>query len=273
MSVFQAAQLRSLWIRISLIICTAIIFNGERESGVGAYSGNWIAGCRFNDSGSWTYFDQFIFNHELISYYDFNQRKYIAVKEWMKGNVDRWNKDGTAESTYQQAIAMCDNNIPIYKSEVLPRRVEPTVTVRPKASQHSGQSALLSCHVTGFYPSKIKVTWLKNEAPIPNGVISTALLSDGDWTYQVEELLQYQPVSGDKYTCRVEHSSLKEPRSTDWEVRDTSESERTKIIVGALGFGFGLIILLVGVIMKLRNAKAILDSSSHGPRLMGPAVS
>ncbi|GCB82533.1 hypothetical protein scyTo_0021637, partial [Scyliorhinus torazame] len=111
---------------------------------------------------------------------------------------------------------------------------KPTVTIRPKTSPHSGQSALLSCLVTGFYPSKIEVTWLKNGEPVPDGVVNTVLLSDGDWTYQVQELLQYQPVSGDKYTCRVNHISLNGPKNTDW---------------------------------------AILDSSSHGPRLMGPAVS
>ncbi|XP_078271811.1 DLA class II histocompatibility antigen, DR-1 beta chain-like [Rhinoraja longicauda] len=151
--------------------------------------------------------------------------------------------------------------------------VEPKITVRPKASSHAGQSALLTCHVTGFYPPEIEVTWLKNGAPVPNGAINTVLLSDGDWTYQVEELLQYQPVSGDTYTCRVEHSSLAEPMAMDWDVQSSSESEKTKIIVGALGFVFGLTILLAGVIMKLRNAKAILDSTSHGPRLMGAAIS
>uniref|UniRef100_UPI00398EF373 H-2 class II histocompatibility antigen, E-S beta chain-like n=1 Tax=Pristiophorus japonicus TaxID=55135 RepID=UPI00398EF373 len=270
-----AAAPRALWLRIPLIIGTALLFNGERDTGAGAHSGFAIAGCEFNSSslGDWTYFSQDVYDGELIDYLDFNQKKFIAVKDWMKSNVDRWNTDGSATAQYQEGLAMCENNIPIHEREVLPRRVEPKVTVRPKTSQHSGQSALLTCHVTGFYPPEIEVTWLKNGAIIPNGIINTALLSDGDWTYQVEELLQYQPVSGDKYTCRVEHISLKEARSTDWEVQSTPESERTKMVIGGLGFGFGLIILLAGVIMRLKNAKAILDSSNPGPRLMGPALS
>ncbi|XP_078073890.1 H-2 class II histocompatibility antigen, E-S beta chain-like [Mustelus asterias] len=270
MCLFTATGSRSLWIRISLLIWSLFIFNGERESGAGAHVGDFIHGCEFNDTGVWTYIHQHVYDQELIAYFDFNQRKYIAAKDWMEGNVKRWNKE--AEATYQQALAVCGNNIPIAEN-VLSRRVKPTVTIRPKTLSHSGQSALLSCHVTGFYPSAIKVTWLKNGVPVPDDVVNTVLLSDGDWTYQVQDLLQYQPVSGDKYTCRVEHSSLNEPKNTAWEVGSTTESEKHKIIVGAVGFGIGLIILLAGVIMKLRNAKAILDSSNHGPRLMGPAVS
>ncbi|XP_041068366.1 H-2 class II histocompatibility antigen, E-S beta chain-like [Carcharodon carcharias] len=272
MSLFRVIGPRSLWFRIPFFICVSLIFNGQRDNGVGAHTYNRIVGCEFNSTGTWTYISQDVYDHELIVYFDFAQKKFIAVKDWMKSNVDRWNRESAA-ATYQEAIGICQNNIPIYESEVLTRRVKPTVTVRPKISQHSGQSALLSCRVTGFYPSKIKVTWLKNGVPLPDSVLNTALLSDGDWTYQVEELLQYQPVSGDKYTCHVEHISLNEPRSVDWEVQSTPESEKPKIIVGALGFGIGLIILLAGVIMKLKNAKAILDSSNHGPRLMSPAVS
>ncbi|XP_041069328.1 H-2 class II histocompatibility antigen, E-S beta chain-like isoform X1 [Carcharodon carcharias] len=272
MSISGAADSRPLWIRISLIVWSLIIFNGERESGAGAHTYNRIVGCEFNSTGTWTYHDQYVYDHELIVYFDFAQKKFIAVKDWMKSNVDRWNRE-IAAATYQAAIGMCQNNIDIDEREVLPRRVKPIVTVQPKVSHHSGQSALLSCHITGFYPPEIEVTWLKNGAEIPNGVVNTVLLSDGDWTYQVLDLLQYHPVSGDKYTCHVNHISLSEPSSTDWEVQSTPESEKLKIIVGALGFGIGLIILLAGVIMRLKNAKAILDSSNPGPRLMGPAVS
>ncbi|XP_059826605.1 H-2 class II histocompatibility antigen, E-S beta chain-like [Hypanus sabinus] len=253
------------------LLCIAF-FLSQRNVGVGANSGYFVGGCRFNSSatGEWIYIYQDYYNKELIDYYDFDLKKFVAVKTWMQGNVNRWNKE-IAEATYEDGIRVCKQNIPIDEKWVLPRRVQPEITIRPKVSpSHSGQLALLTCHVTGFYPPKIKVTWMKNGAPVPNGAINTVLLSDGDWTYQVEELLQYDPVSGDKYTCHVEHSSLTEPMTMDWEVQTTPESERTKIIVGALGFVIGLLILLAAVIMKLKNAKAILDSSSHGPRLMSP---
>ncbi|XP_051899704.1 RLA class II histocompatibility antigen, DP beta chain-like [Pristis pectinata] len=269
------AGVQRVMMRFLLLLCTALL-HARQEAGVGAHSYSSVGGCRFNSSarGGWTYVYYDVYNHEKIFYFDFAQKKFVAVKGWMQGNVDRWNKDGSAEAKYQGGIRMCENNIPIHEEWVLTRKVEPEITVRPKVSpSHSGQSALLTCHVTGFYPPHIKLTWLKNGAPVTTRAISTDLLSDGDWTYQVEELLQYHPVSGDKYTCQVEHISLRGPKTVDWEVQSSPESERTKIIVGALGFVFGLLILLAGVIMKLRNAKAILDSSSHGPRLMGPAIS
>nr|AFN85569.1 MHC class II antigen beta chain [Chiloscyllium plagiosum] len=272
MDLYRVCDPRSLWIRIPLLIGTFILLNGGRDSGADAHTHSRAVGCEFNSSGSWTYIAQYIYDHELIMYFDFNHKKFIAVKDWMKSNADRLTKE-RGEAAYQEAFGFCQNNIGIDESEVLPRKVEPTVTIRPKASPHSAQSALLSCHVTGFYPPEIDVTWLKNGAPIPDGAINTVLLSDGDWTYQVEDLLQYQPVSGDKYTCHVERSSLRGPRSVDWEVRSIPESAHPKIAVGALFFVIGLIILLAGVIMRLKNAKAILDSSNHGPRLMSTAAS
>lgn len=269
----SAAQLRSLWFRVALLFCS-LLLRGQHDVGVGAHCESRIVGCLFNssDAKQWTYTDQHTYDGELITFFDFDQRKFVATKDWMQSNVDRLNADGSAEATYQAAISMCENNIHVAETGMLPRRVKPKITIRPKVSSHMGQSALLTCHVTGFYPSKIEVTWLKNGAPVPSGAINTVLLSDGDWTYQVEELLQYHPVSGDTYTCRVEHISLAESMDKDWGVQSTTESERTKIIVGALGFVFGLVILLAGVIMKLRNAKAILDSTGHGPRLMPATV-
>lgn len=268
-----AAQLRSLWLRVPLLFCS-LLLPGQHDVGVGAHWFSRIEGCLFNSSDAkhWTFIYQYVYDGELIDFFDFDQRKFVATKDWMQSNVDTWNKDGRAQSLYQEGIGVCENNIPLFEREVLPRRVKPEITIRPKVSSHMGQSALLTCHVTGFYPPEIKVTWLKNGAPVPSGAINTVLLSDGDWTYQVEELLQYHPVSGDTYTCRVEHISLAESMDMDWGVQSTPESERTKIIVGALGFVFGLVILLAGVIMKLRNAKAILDSTGHGPRLMPATV-
>ncbi|XP_048472860.1 H-2 class II histocompatibility antigen, E-S beta chain-like [Rhincodon typus] len=272
MDLFRVSDSRSLWIRIPLLIGTFILLNGGRDSGTEAHSYTFITACEFNSTGNWVFLEQHVYDQELIAYFDYNQKKYIAVKAWTKSNMDRWNRE-SAETSYQEGTAYCQNNVGIMESEVLPRRVEPMVTIRPKAPQHAAQLALLSCHVTGFYPPEIDITWLKNGAPIPDGVINTVLLSNGDWTYQVEDLLQYQPVSGDKYTCRVEHSSLGSPRSVEWEIQSIPESAHPKIVVGALFFVVGLIILLAGVIMRLKNAKAILDSSNHGPRLMSTAAS
>eukprot|EP00061_Rhincodon_typus_P006647 g27506.t1 len=64
----------------------------------------------------------YIYDKELIAYYDFAQKKYIAVKDWMKGSVDRWNKEEAA-GTYQDGIRVCENNVPL-ASEVVSRKVK-----------------------------------------------------------------------------------------------------------------------------------------------------
>ncbi|XP_048376099.2 SLA class II histocompatibility antigen, DQ haplotype D beta chain-like [Stegostoma tigrinum] len=261
----------SLWVRIPLLIAVLVIFNGERDSGAGAHSFIGLHRCLFNSTGDWVFLEQHVYDKELMAYYDYNQKKYIAVKAWMQSNVDRFNRE-SAEAKYQEGTAYCEHNIPIMYETALARQVKPKVTIQTKESAHPGPSAILICYAVGFYPAKISVTWLKNGQKVSDADVTFELLSNGDWTYQVRQYLQYEPVYGDKYTCHVEHSSLTSPMRVDWEVESTTKSEKTKIIVGVLGFVFGLIILLAGVIMRLKNAKAILDSN-HGPRLMGPAVS
>ena len=74
----------------------------------------------------------------------------------------------------------------------------------------------LACFVTGFYPPEIEVKWFQNGQEETERVVSTDVIQNGDWTYQVLVVLETGPRRGDSYVCRVEHVSLRQPISRLW---------------------------------------------------------
>lgn len=89
---------------------------------------------------------------------------------------------------------------------------------------------MLVCSVTDFYPSQIKVRWFRNDQEETAGVVSTPLIRNGDWTFQILVMLEMTPQRGDVYTCQVEHPSVESPITVEWRVQ--SESAQSKMLSG-----------------------------------------
>uniref|UniRef100_A0A8C8SPH5 Ig-like domain-containing protein n=1 Tax=Pelusios castaneus TaxID=367368 RepID=A0A8C8SPH5_9SAUR len=131
--------------------------------------------------------------------------------------------------------------------------VQPRVKVSPTTSGFQTHPHLLVCSVMDFYPGPIEIKWFRNGQEQTAGVVSTELLQNGDWTFQIQVMLEMSPQHGDIYTCRVEHVSLGEPLTVRWEAQ--SDSARSKMLTGVGGFVLGLIFLVPGLVIYLRNKK------------------
>uniref|UniRef100_A0A2K6EY33 Major histocompatibility complex, class II, DQ beta 1 n=1 Tax=Propithecus coquereli TaxID=379532 RepID=A0A2K6EY33_PROCO len=94
--------------------------------------------------------------------------------------------------------------------------VEPTVTISPSRTEALNHHNMLVCSVTDFYPGQIRVRWLRNDQEETAGVVSTPLIRNGDWTFQILVMLEMTPQQGDVYTCHVEHPSLQSPITVEW---------------------------------------------------------
>uniref|UniRef100_A0A8D0LBG9 Ig-like domain-containing protein n=1 Tax=Sphenodon punctatus TaxID=8508 RepID=A0A8D0LBG9_SPHPU len=101
----------------------------------------------------------------------------------------------------------------------------------------------------GIYPSEIE--WFRNGQGETAGAVSTELLQNGDWTFQILVMLETAPRHGDVYTCQVEHASLGSPVTVQWEPQ--SDSARSKMLTGIGGFVLGLIFLALGLLVYLKN--------------------
>lgn len=93
---------------------------------------------------------------------------------------------------------------------------EPKVRICALQSGSQPQTDRLACYVTGFYPPEIEVKWFQNGREETERVVSTDVMQNGDWTYQVLVLLETSPRHGDSYACRVEHTSLRQPIVQLW---------------------------------------------------------
>ncbi|NXN20300.1 HB2L protein, partial [Indicator maculatus] len=81
----------------------------------------------------------------------------------------------------------------------------PQVQIHAVQSSSLPQSTRLVCAVLDFYPAEVEVKWFRNGQEETESVVSTEVLQNGDWTYQVLVLLESSPQRGDTYLCQVEH--------------------------------------------------------------------
>uniref|UniRef100_A0A8B9Y1E4 Major histocompatibility complex, class II, DQ beta 1 n=1 Tax=Bos mutus grunniens TaxID=30521 RepID=A0A8B9Y1E4_BOSMU len=161
------------------------------------------------------YVTRHIYNQEEFMRFDSEVGEYRAVTPLGRRQTEYFNSQkDELERVRAEADTVCRHN---YQAELitsLQRRVEPTVTVssRTEALNHHN---LLVCSVTDFYPGQIKVRWFRNDREETAGVVSTPLIRNGDWTFQILVMLE-MPKRGDVYTCRVEHPSLQSPITVEW---------------------------------------------------------
>uniref|UniRef100_A0A8C5UAC8 Beta-2-microglobulin n=1 Tax=Malurus cyaneus samueli TaxID=2593467 RepID=A0A8C5UAC8_9PASS len=92
----------------------------------------------------------------------------------------------------------------------------PKVEVYARSRAEEGKENILHCSISGFHPPKIDVELLKNGEPIPN-VQYGDLSFNEKWQFQRLVHVPFTPRSGDTYSCRVEHSTMPEPRTYQWE--------------------------------------------------------
>ncbi|XP_060546181.1 H-2 class II histocompatibility antigen, E-S beta chain-like isoform X3 [Pantherophis guttatus] len=138
---------------------------------------------------------------------------------------------------------------------IQPPAAKPTVSISPTKMEPSSPNTILLCTATGFYPMEIEVQWLKNGQPEEEGVAFGEELQNGDWTYQLQVMLETQPQRGDVYTCKVGHASLEAPITVQWEPRSSS-SARSKLWTGIMGAVIGVAFLAVGLFSYLKSKKA-----------------
>ncbi|XP_075773233.1 HLA class II histocompatibility antigen, DR beta 4 chain-like [Pelodiscus sinensis] len=197
---------------------------------------------------------RWIYNREQFVHFDSEVREFVADTELGRRQAEYWNSQPDLLARFRAEVdTFCRYNYGVGKPFTVDRRVQPQATVYPSGSGPQPHPHLLVCAVTGFYPGVVEVTWLRNGQEQTTGVVSTELLQNGDWTFQILVMLEMSPRAGDVYTCRVQHVSLPGPLEVRWEAQ--SDSARSKMLTGVGGFVLGLIFLVPGLVVYLRNKK------------------
>nr|ACH70280.1 MHC class II antigen [Macaca mulatta]CDM15084.1 MHC class II protein [Macaca mulatta] len=200
---------------------------------------------------------RYIYNREEYARFDSDWGEYRAVTPQGRPDAEYWNSQkDILERTRAELDTVCIHNYEVVYRGILQRRVEPTVTISLSRTEALNHHNLLVCSVTDFYPGQVKVRWFRNNQEETVGVVSTPLIRNGDWTFQILVMLEMTPQRGDVYTCHVEHPSVQSPITVEW--RAQSESAQSKMLSGIGGFVLGLIFFGLGLIIRQRSQKGLL---------------
>ncbi|XP_008827533.1 rano class II histocompatibility antigen, A beta chain [Nannospalax galili] len=199
--------------------------------------------------------DRYIYNLEEYVRFDSVVDKYFAVTELGRSWADYWNsQQDIMERTRAELDTVCRHNYELTEvPTTLSRLEQPKVTISLSKTEALNHHNLLVCSVTDFYPGQIKVRWFRNDQEQTTGVVSTQLIKNGDWTFQILVMLEMTPQRGDVYVCHVEHASQQSPTTVEW--RAQSESAQSKMLSGIGGLVLGLIFLGLGVYIRHRSQK------------------
>ncbi|XP_003459298.1 H-2 class II histocompatibility antigen, E-S beta chain isoform X1 [Oreochromis niloticus] len=243
----------------SSFLCLSILFiSFSTADGFMEYH---VDRCNFNstDLKDIEYIYSCYYNKIEYARFSSSVGKFVGFTKHGVYNADKWNNDpAELNNRRAQKERYCHNNIGVDYQVALTKSAKPYVKLHSMTPASSHHPAMLVCSVYDFFPSKIKVSWLRDGQEVSSDVTSTEEMADGDWYYQTHSHLEYTPRSGEKISCKVEHASLEKPLITDWDPSSDSsmpESERNKLAIGASGLILGLILSLAGFIYYRRKAR------------------
>ncbi|NXP73921.1 HB2L protein, partial [Ramphastos sulfuratus] len=174
--------------------------------------------CKFfNGTEQVKYIYRFIYNRQQYLHFDSDVGFFAADLPMGEATAKHLNSQPDILE-YRRAVVdtSCRRNYKVITPFAVERRVQPKVTVILVQSSSLPKTKSLACYVMGFYPSEVEVKWFKNGQEETDQVVSTDVMQNGDWTYQVLVMLEITPQHGDTYTCQVEHASLQHPITQQW---------------------------------------------------------
>nr|AAM77020.1 beta-2-microglobulin precursor [Equus quagga chapmani] len=91
----------------------------------------------------------------------------------------------------------------------------PKVQVYSRHPAENGKPNFLNCYVSGFHPPEIEIDLLKNGEKMK--VDRSDLSFSKDWSFYLLVHTDFTPNGVDEYSCRVQHSTPKEPLIVKWD--------------------------------------------------------
>ncbi|XP_069055115.1 class II histocompatibility antigen, B-L beta chain-like isoform X1 [Lepisosteus oculatus] len=216
--------------------------------GVEGHVYQFSGSCQFSSRSpdDVVYVESYVFERKELIHYDSRAGQFVGYTEYGAKVAERWNSDPQSKARVVTIRnTFCKPNLELAYDHILEKTVAPSVRISQGRAGGPGQPTTLACHVLGFYPQLVNVTWLRGRAPVTRDVTSTGLLADGDWHYQTHTYLELVPRPGETLACRVEHSGLRAPLEITWEP-PAPGSQRNQIVIGASGLVLGLSLALAG---------------------------
>ncbi|CAM4714866.1 unnamed protein product [Leuciscus chuanchicus] len=111
----------------------------------------------------------------------------------------------------------------------------------------------LICHVTGFFPPPVNVSWTKNNQIVTEGMSLSQYRLKNDGTFNIFSTLKFTPEEGDIYSCTVNHKSIPgQPKTKTWEVDVALPSIGPAVFCG-VGLTLGLLGVAAGTFFLIKG--------------------
>ncbi|XP_016401324.1 H-2 class II histocompatibility antigen, A-Q alpha chain-like [Sinocyclocheilus rhinocerous] len=186
----------------------------------------------------------FGFDEEELWHADFNQKRGVET-------LPDFGDPITFPGLYEYSVRnteICRSNLALWTKTFKsppPEMDAPQTSIYPKDDVQLSVQNTLICHVTGFYPPSLSISWTKNNVNVTEGMSLSQYRPRNDGTFNIFSTLKVTPVEGDIYSCTVNHRALQgQPQTKTWDVDVAFPS------VGPAVFcGVGLTLGLLGVAM------------------------
>uniref|UniRef100_A0A8C3FR75 Ig-like domain-containing protein n=1 Tax=Chrysemys picta bellii TaxID=8478 RepID=A0A8C3FR75_CHRPI len=165
-----------------------------------------VQSCELDEaSGAVQAVTRYALNGEDVLQYHGDQNRWFSVHPAAWRMAERWNREremlaGINAHTPQQ----CRTFIRITSPFTAQTTAQPTVHVSLVRGTR-GQPRRLMCHVTGFYPRDIEVTWEREGRGALGEQMTSRIRPNGDPTFQIQVSIE---LGLGEHVCVVRHVSL-----------------------------------------------------------------
>ncbi|KAM6993428.1 class I histocompatibility antigen, F10 alpha chain-like isoform 2-T2 [Passerculus sandwichensis] len=191
---------------------------------------------------------------DLISF-DLGFGRFVAADS--VGEISRrcWEQDGTEAERWMNYLKHeCPEWLQRHVrhgQKELERKEPPDVHVSGR-EEHG--TLILSCHVYGFYPNTIAVSWMKGGETLDQETEWGGIVPNSDGTFHTWARIEALPEEREQYRCRVEHPGLPEPGIFAWE--PTSGGNLTVVVAVSVIAAILILIVLIGFgVWKLQSGR------------------
>ncbi|KAI4901180.1 hypothetical protein NFI96_025063 [Prochilodus magdalenae] len=211
-----------------------------------------------------------VYDGEKLLYYDYkNQETVLTLPDF----VDPVEPPDLSEAAIRGKNA-CEDALGILKVGYRnpPERLEPPWTsIYPRSDVKLNTNNTLICHVTGFFPPPVRVSWTKNGLNVTEGATLSPYYHSGDGTLSRFSTRSFTPEQGDLYGCTVEHRALEQPQTRIWDVEVQVQSSRVfPSVVCVLGVCLGMVGVAAGVLLMVMANIRYSRSTLHPAEACSP---
>ncbi|KAI7797914.1 putative H-2 class II histocompatibility antigen [Triplophysa rosa] len=195
-----------------------------------------------------------IYNNELAAYVDYREKKDVLTIPDFIGPVQHYLMYWEAVKALSACREAGEKFKEVYPN--LPEHLEPPWTsIFVKDDAELNIKNTLICHVTGFFPPPVTISWTKNNLNVTDSATLSRYNPNKDGSMNVFSRLSFTPLEGDVYSCTVEHKALQQPQTRIWEI-EINESSNGPLVFCGVGLGFGLLGLAAGGFFIVKGSKS-----------------